>query len=132
MYGKHTENTKVVRTSMIEIPSGIQEVTSVPEIWRKNGKEFEFLTCQSTKNMIVDFMKSKCLGATHIHFTAWVGSSTICPDDSAETKSYYYFIDCIKITGTMLKWYYSNDRLIHEDMPTVPEKAMKKPYPKAL
>lgn len=160
LQGEPTENNYVVRSNMIGIPSGIQKVTSVPEIWRKkwdseneryditqsesssisntiyfyrkNGGVFEFLAYSSAKNVTVDFMASKCLGATHIRFTAGIGSSTIRPDDSAETKNTYFFIENIKVTGTVLKWYYSNDRLTHEDMPDAPEKAMKKPYPKAL
>lgn len=160
LQGEPTENNHVVRSNMIGIPSGIQEVTSVPEIWRKkwdseneryditqsesssisntiyfyrkNGGVFEFLAYSSAKNVTVDFMASKCLGATHIRFTAGIGSSTIRPDDSTETKNSYYFISNISVNGTILKWYYSNDRLTHEDMPDAPEKAMKKPYPKAL
>lgn len=158
--GEPSTSSIVVRSDMIEIPPGIQKVTSVPEIWRKkwdseneryditqsesssisntiyfyrkNGGVFEFLAYSSAKNVTVDFMASKCLGATHIRFTAGIGSSTIRPDDSTETKNSYYFISNISVNGTILKWYYSNDRLTHEDMPDAPEKAMKKPYPKAL
>lgn len=158
--GEPSTNSIVVRSDMIEIPPGIQKVTSVPEIWRKkwdseneryditqsesssisntiyfyrkNGGVFEFLAYSSAKNVTVDFMASKCLGATHIRFTAGIGSSTIRPDDSTETKNSYYFISNISVNGTILKWYYSNDRLTHEDMPDASEKAMKKTYPKAL
>lgn len=158
--GEPSTSSIVVRSDMIEIPSGIQKVTSVPEIWKKkwnstdetyeitqstsssisntiyfykkNGETFECLGYLSAKNVEVDFMTTRILGATHIRFTAGIGSSTIRPDDSTETKKYYYFIHSINVNGTILKWYYNNDRLTHDDMLSAPEKAMKKPYPKAL
>lgn len=158
--GEPTTSSYFVRSNMIEIPSGIQKITSVPEIWKKqwdsenesyeitqstfssignkisfykaDGETFEYLGYSSAKNE-VDFMAVKCLGATHIRFTASISSYTMLhPDDSAETKKYYYFIDSINVNGTILKWYYNNDRLTHDDMLSAPEKAMKKPYPHAL
>lgn len=158
--GEPYANSIVVRSDMIEIPPGIQKVTSVPEIWRKkwdseneryditqsesssisntiyfykkNGDTSECLGYLSAKNVEVDFMTTRILGATHIRFTAGIGSSTIRPDDSTETKTSYYFITSINVNGTILKWYYDNVRLIHDDMLSAPEKAMKKPYPHAL
>ena len=158
--GEPTTSSYFVRSNMIEIPSGIQKITSVPEIWKKqwdsenesyeitqstfssignkisfykaDGETFEYLGYSSAKNE-VDFMAVKCLGATHIRFTASISSYTMLhPDDSAETKKHYYFIDSINVNGTILKWYYSNDRLTHDDMTPATEKAMKKPYPHAL
>lgn len=157
-HGEPTESTIIVRSKMIEIPAGLQNFTSVPEIWwkkwdkenedyiiekyegssvsnsvyfyRKDGEAFEFLSHSSAKNITVDCLKH--LGATHARFTAGVGTNTIHPDDTTETKSYYFYITKIEVTGTGVNWYYSNDKLTHEDMPDAPEKAMKKPYPKAL
>ncbi len=157
--GEPAENTKVVRSEMTEIPAGMQSLTAVPEIWRKKwNKEsenyttekyegssasntvyfyrenddgtFEFLSYASAKN--VDCLQLKRLGATHARFTASISSYTLYPDNMAETKSYYYYIVRINVSGTAVNWYYSNDRLTHEDMPDAPEKAMSKPYPKAL
>ena len=157
--GEPTENTKVVRSEMMKIPAGMQTLTAVPEIWRKKWDSksesyttekyegssasstvhfyrenddgtFEFLSYVSAKN--VDCLQLKCLGATHARFTAGVGSNTIHPDNMEETKSSYYYIVQIDVNGTAVSWYYSNDRLTHEEMPDAPEKAMTKPYPKAL
>ncbi len=159
--GEPTENTKVVRSDLFEIPAGMQSLTAVPEIWRKKwNKEsenyttekykgssasntiyfyrenddgtFEFLSYASATNVTVDCLKLNRLGATHARFTASIGSNIIYPDNTEETKSSYYYIVQINVSGTAVNWYYSNDRLTHEDMPDVPEKAMKKPYPKAL
>lgn len=156
--GAPTEATKTVRSKMIKIPSGIQEFTSFPEIWlkkwdsksesyiteryegssatnhvyfymEKDDGTFQFLSHTSATNVMVDCLKH--LGATHARFTAGVGA-TIHPDSSEETKNSYYYIIGINVSGTAVQWYYSNDRLTHEDMPDAPEKAVKKPYPKAL
>lgn len=158
--GEPTTSSYSVRSNMIGIPSGIQKITSVPEIWKKqwdsknesyeitqstfssivnkisfykaDGETFEYLGYSLEKNE-VDFMAVKCLGATHIRFSASISSYTMLhPDDSAETKKHYYFIHSINVNGTILKWYYNNDRLTHDDMTPATEKAMKKPYPKAL
>ena len=97
-----TESEYIVRSTYIEIPSGIQEITSsVPEIWKKtyhsgtkeyteeiytgtsksntiyfykkNGETYEYLTDKTAKNTTVNFMAANCLGATHIRFVASTG-----------------------------------------------------------
>ncbi|MDE6665380.1 MAG: phage tail protein [Ruminococcus sp.] len=157
--GEPTVSNIIVHSEILEIPAGMQNLTAVPEIWRKkwdsksesyiiekyegssasssvyfykenNDGTFEFLSSVSAKN--VDCLKLSYLGATHARFTAGVSSSTIHPDDMEETKSSYYYIVQIDVNGTAVNWYYSNDRLTHEEMPDAPEKAMTKPYPKAL
>ena len=62
--GEPSTSSIVVRSDMIEIPSGIQKVTSVPEIWKKkwNSTDETYEITQSTSSSIsntIYFYKKK-------------------------------------------------------------------------
>ena len=152
--GQETDSTIVLRSAFSDCPRGMQSLRVTPsfrqKLWNSTDETYTYKDYTGTSGSCHAHFYDKdkkylgslsvkteadCLRyaeAVYIRFTFGVGNSTIYPDDSADTKSRYYFLDGTETECMAVMWYYSNDRLTHEDMPEAPEKAIKKPYPKAL
>lgn len=152
--GKETESKNVLRSALVEVPRGLHTLVAMPTFsqksWNSTEEKYVYKEYSGTGwscsahfyNADVEYLgrlsvktEADCLkysDAVYMRFTFGIGQNTIFPDDSTETKSRYYFVTGTENHGTAICWYYSNDRLTHEDMPDASEKAMKKPYPKAL
>ncbi|MDE5582370.1 MAG: leucine-rich repeat domain-containing protein [Ruminococcus sp.] len=158
--GEEREDTWSVRTDFAEIPYGLQTISTTVlvgrKIWKSKEQEYEYAESTTdtlryvyfydenknfmgyiirTKNndSTIDFFNH--LGAKYVRFAVHLSGTRLYPDvdDIPDTKSSYYYLQNFSANCVCLEWKLNeNNKFIHEDLKIAPEKAMLKPYPKAL
>ncbi|MDE5772750.1 MAG: hypothetical protein K2I06_14210 [Ruminococcus sp.] len=156
--GEESEDTWAVRTDFAEIPRGLHTISTTVlvgrKIWKHNEQTYEctekttdtlryvyfydenknfigYIYHTKNNNSTIDFFNH--LGAKYVRFTVNLTSDRLYPDDTPDPKESYYYLQNFSTNCLCIEWKLNeNNKLIHEDLKIAPEKAVKKPYPKAL
>ncbi|MDE5583603.1 MAG: hypothetical protein K2J08_07855 [Ruminococcus sp.] len=157
--GEEREDTWSVRTDFAEIPYGLQTISTTVlvgrKIWKSKEQEYEYAESTTdtlryvyfydeNKNFMgytyrnknndspIDFFKY--LGAKYVRFYITLITVHLYPnDDDIPIKESGYYLKDFSTNCQCVEWNLNeNNKLIHEDLNIAPEKAISKPYPKAL